>query len=115
MSEQSIVLRLLPPVALGALATIAGGYATNELTGDGPSWWWAVVGAAFLGLVVTALWVHWVQSHARDDRLVQPSKSVSQTAGDGGANVSISADNNSVAAWSVDTLNLGGPPDPKSS
>jgi hypothetical protein len=66
-------------------------------------------------LVVTALWVHWVQSHAREDRLAQPSKTASQTAGDGGTNVSISADNNSVATWSVDTLNMGGPPHPKSS
>jgi hypothetical protein len=49
MSGQSGVLRLLPSVALGALATIAGGYATNELTGGGPTWWWAVVGASFLG------------------------------------------------------------------
>ena len=37
-------------------------------------------------------------------------KAINQTAGDRGTNVSISADNNSVAAWNVDTLNMGKPP-----
>jgi membrane protein implicated in regulation of membrane protease activity len=109
------VWRLLPSAILGAAATAAAGYSTNELTGHGPSWWWAVLGVSVAGVVVAGLWAYWVQTHKREDRAPQPAKATYQTAGESGTNVSISADNNSVAAWNVDTLNMGSPPDRGSS
>jgi hypothetical protein len=106
--------RLLPSVALGAASTTAGGYAVNELTNGGPAWWWAVVGASLGGLIAGTLWGYRVQSHAPDDRPAPTAKAVNQSIRDGGSNVSISADNQSVAAWSVDTVNMSGPPRRKS-
>ena len=104
------VWRLLPSVAVGAVSTTAGGYAINELTNRGPWWWWSVVGASLVGLIAGTLWGYRVQSHAPDDQPAPTSRAVNQTARDGGSNVSISADNQSVAAWSVDTVNMSGPP-----
>lgn len=106
----SQIWRLLPSVALGAVSTTAGGYAVNELTNRGPAWWWAAVGVSLVGLIVGTLWGYRVQSHPSDDRPAPASKAVNQSALDGGSNVSISADNQSVAAWSIDTVNMSGPP-----
>jgi hypothetical protein len=102
--------RLLPSVTLGAVSTTAGGYAVNELTNGGPAWWWGVVSASLGGLIAGTLWGYRVQSHAPDDRPGRTAKAVNQSARDGGSNVSISADNQSVAAWSVETVNMSGPP-----
>jgi hypothetical protein len=102
----SQVWRLLPSVALGAVCTAAGGYAVNELTNGKPAWWWAIVGVSLVGLIAGTLWGYRVQSHAPDGRPVPAARTVNQSARD----VSISADNHSVAAWSVDTVNMSGPP-----
>jgi hypothetical protein len=79
------------------------------LTGDGPRWWWwAVLALSGLGVVVAGVWTFVVQKQV-DEKMVhhETAKTFNQTAGDGGTNVSVSADNNSVAAWHVDTLNMG--------
>lgn len=110
MPSWSRTRRMLPPAVLGSVATTAGAFATNELTAHGPVWWWAVLAVSGVGVVAAGVWAYWVQMHPDEDPRPQPAKTTHQTAGDGGTNVSISADNNSVAAWHVDTLNMGKPP-----
>jgi hypothetical protein len=94
--------RLLPSVTLGAVCTLGGGYAVNELTNAQPAWWWAVVAVSLIGLVLATLWGYHEQSRPPSDQPAPSAPIVNQPARD----VRISADNNSVAAWSIDTVNM---------
>ncbi|MGB8386787.1 hypothetical protein, partial [Mycobacterium sp.] len=102
----SLVWRLLPSAAICAVSTVAGGYAVNKLTSSGPAWWWAIVGVSLVGLIAGTLWGYRLQSHLPDNRQAPAASIVNQSARD----VSISADNHSVAAWSVETVNMSGSP-----
>jgi hypothetical protein len=92
---------------VGAVATAAGGYATNVLTGGGAAWWWPVLGISLVIIVAAGLWGYRVQTSSNVGAAPPAEPPLAQTAGDGGANVNISARNHSVAAWSIDTLNMG--------
>jgi hypothetical protein len=113
---------LVSSVVLGVVSTAALGYATNELTGDGPKWWWAVLGASVVGLMAAGLLGSRVRRSSRGDEAAaaidqgdhgvvqQRGTGAQQSAGDHGTNVVMSADNHGVAVWKLDTLNLGTPP-----
>jgi hypothetical protein len=96
--------RLLPSVTLGAICTLGGAYAVNELTNAQPAWWWAVTGASLVGLVLATLWGYHEQSRPPSGQPAPSGPIVTQSARD----VRISADSNSVAAWSIDTVNMDG-------
>ena len=98
--------RLLPPGVLGAIAAIGSAFATNELTAHGPVWWWAVLATFGVLLVIAGVWTYLTQKRLENDGESQSAKALNQTAGAGGTNVSLSADNNSVAAWQIETLNM---------
>jgi hypothetical protein len=87
---------------------IAIGYATNKLTNDRPQWWWWVVLAvSAVAFLAAGVWTYFSQK-ANDNGPEQPSsKVINQTTGPGGANVKMSANNNGVAVWQVETLNIG--------
>ena len=101
------VWRLLPSAALGTGSTAAATYSINKLTSGETAWWWTIVGISLLGLIAAAPWGYRVQAHTPDGQAAQYVAAVWQTARDGGSNVSISANNQSVAACSVDTLHMG--------
>ena len=90
------------------------GFAINFLTAGKAGWWWLVLAAGGLGLIVSAVWTYFAEK-GRSDK--SPSASVSQqdagvaqqTASGSGTNISINADNGSAAAWRIDTVNLGRP------
>jgi hypothetical protein len=73
-----------------------------------------VVAAATLGLIVSAVWTYHAEKSAGDS--TQPGSAAlqgdvvgQQTASGGGSNISISADNNSAAAYQMGTVNIGRP------
>jgi hypothetical protein len=118
MPNWSEVRGLIAPVTIGVAATAALGYSTNELTGDGPKWWWLIFGTAVLGLIVAGLWgrrAHRRAKHSGSTVVVQADRGVAQlhaggaqqAAGHHGTNVVMSADNQGVVAWKIDTFNMG--------
>ncbi|MFC6127415.1 hypothetical protein [Mycolicibacterium llatzerense] len=92
-------------------STVMAGFAINFLS-SGPRhwWWWLLLAvstiAGIAGIILTTL-------GAKRDHNGQAATSVQgddnrvQTASNGGTNVSINADNGSVAAWSVGEVNVG--------
>lgn len=92
--------RLWPSAIAGVAGTVGLGFATNELTGDGQWWWWIVLAVSVIGLLAAA---------AIGRRALSESGATegAQNAGrDAVRHVNISADNDSVAAWSIQTLNI---------
>jgi len=123
------VRRHAAPLVLDAVAVLAGGYAINMVSEDGfvSWWWWVLVAASGIALVASGVWSWWIES-TRSEGSAEvvspvPDQSLSGTgnkiasAGDAGGtsfsngNVSISASDNSFAAWNVTgPVTLGGTP-----
>jgi hypothetical protein len=115
MSVSTVVSRYWPPAALGAVSTVAGGFAINFLSEGKPGWWWIVLVLSALGLAVSAVWSYALQLNRGGDDARSHSASVAQgdagvvqqsPVGDG-ANISITARDESVAAWQIGTVNHG--------
>ena len=119
------IRQMIAPLSVDAAAVLAGGYSINKLTGDGTSqWWWAVAAGSAVVLVASGAWKLWIERRrtvangaVRSDPTASEaveSRSTTGAGAQGGASicngdVSISAKNNSFAAWNVNgTVNLGG-------
>jgi len=126
------IRRFVAPISIDAVAVLAGGYAINKLTGDKPSqWWWALAAGSAVVLVASGAWKLWIerrhsepvvpaQAHTASNEVSGgTSNNVASSADTGDTSianggVSISAKNNSFAAWNVNgTVNLGGSSQPK--
>jgi hypothetical protein len=121
MSARSWLSRQWKPVALGVVFGAVEAFAINKVSGHNPWWWWAVLVAAGTGVIGCGLWG--LRRGAADPGAEVPQPAVSQgdnsvvqqdvrgsqqhLAGDG-RNVSISADNNSIAAYKIKNLTWGG-------
>ena len=109
------------------MAVLAGGYAINKLTADEPSqWWWALAAGSAVLLVASGAWMLWIERRHSDPVVSAEGQTASNQVTGGTSNnvassadtgdisiagdgVSISAKNNSFAAWNVNgTVNLGG-------
>jgi hypothetical protein len=90
-------------------------FGINKVSGDHPAWWWwPVVIAAAVGVAGCAIWG--IVSQRRgpprtvvDQRGGAGSGNTPQPVVGEGHNVNMKADNNSVAAYKIDTLNWGTP------
>lgn len=131
MAGSTRVRRSIAPLSIDAAAVLAGGYAINRLTGDEPSpWWWALAAGSAVVVVASGAWQLWIERR-HSEPIVPPqgppassgviggtSNNVATSADTGDTSianggVSISAKNNSFAAWNVNgTVNLGGSPLP---
>jgi hypothetical protein len=99
--------RLLPSVTVGAVCTLASGYAVSELTSGITGWWWALVGGSLVGLIAATFRGHAVQSRASERKESALEPGVARSA----RGVRVFANNDSVAAWQVDTTNKCDPPE----
>jgi hypothetical protein len=114
MSVKSRAARVWPPATLVVVSGAVEAYAINMLTNGGAArWWWLVVAVAAVGLIVGGVWGYHTEKHA-DASASEPAAPQSgavgqQTASGGGSNISISADNNSAAAYQMGTVNVGRP------
>jgi hypothetical protein len=115
MSVSTAVSRYLPPASLGSVSTVAAGFAINFLSEGKPGWWWIVLVLGALGLTVSAVWSYALQLNRDGGDARSQSASVAQgdagvvqqsPVGDG-ANISITATDDSVAAWQIGTVNHG--------
>jgi hypothetical protein len=110
----SAVSRLWPPALLGAISTVAAGFSINFLSNGKTAWWWLVLGTAALGLAVATVWTILVQKSRSDGATTQTTSLTQVDAGGpqqstsgSGDNISINADNGSVAAWQIDNVSIG--------
>lgn len=132
MAGTTRIRRLVAPLIIDAVAVLAGGYAINKLTGDEPSrWWWALAAGSAVALVASGAWKLWIERRHSEAVASTQAHTASNEVGGGtsgnvassadtgdtsiaGNGVSISAKNNSFAAWNVNgTVNLGGSSPPK--
>lgn len=132
MAGSTRIRRFVAPLSIDAVSVLAGGYAINELTGDEPSqWWWALAAGSAVVLVASGAWKLWIERrHSEPEVPTQASTASNEVSGGTSNNVassadtgntsianggvSISAKNNSFAAWNVNgTVNLGGSSQPK--
>lgn len=119
------IRQMIAPLGIDAAAVLAGGYSINKLTDDGPSqWWWMMAVGSAVVLVASGIWKLWIErrrSMASSAARFGPTASevsdggsntavdAGEDTGIGNGGVSITAENNSVAAWNVNgTVNLGG-------
>jgi hypothetical protein len=115
MAARFAVERFWPPATLGALSTVAAGFAINFLT-DGKTWWWGtVVGLAVIGLVGAAVWSNRISGAGAAGDVTPPPPPAPHGAqrsqiGDD-AVISMRADHGSTAAWQIGTVNMGAQPD----
>jgi len=99
---------------LSAASTVTVCFAVTFLAAEKTAWWWLVLALGALGLTVGAVWfVRAQKEHAGRSASASVNQSdagaAQQAASDSGTNISITADNGSVAAWQMGTVNLGGP------
>lgn len=119
MSVRSVVSRYWPPAVLAAVSTVTVTFAINFLTAGKPGWWWIVLVLGALGFAGAGVWGYVVQPNrggdepaSRSEAVAQQDAGVAQQSATGnGTNVSINADNQSVAAWEIGSVNFGGGPD----
>lgn len=117
MSAKSLITQLWVPLAGSAMSTAAVGFAINYLTADGRAhwWWWVVLACGTVGIVVCGAWTYRLQSnsdrqptHTGPDVVPQDAGGAPQPASVPGPDITITARDNSVAAWQVGTVNMGG-------
>ncbi len=124
MSARSWLSQQWKPVALGAVFGAVEAFAINKVSIDNPRWWWwAVLVAALSGIIACGLWglrrgaagpdgeVAEMESAVsqRDNSVTQQNvKGSSQHLSGEGSTISISADNNSIAAYKIRNLKWGG-------
>jgi hypothetical protein len=103
-------------IFLGTAFGAVEAFAINKVSSDhAPSWWWLVVIAAAVGVAGCGAWAAFSGrrgSTAVDQRGGSGSGTTQQSVAGEGQNVSVRADNNSVAAQNIGTLNLGTLPTP---
>ncbi|WP_273735411.1 hypothetical protein [Mycolicibacterium septicum] len=97
---------------LTAVSVVAVGFAVNYLTsGDADWWWWAVLGVGVVaGIVGGVLGILGLKRERNDGvagESVHGGAVGQQTASDKGTNISINADNGSVAAYRIDEVHIG--------
>lgn len=114
MSVKSVSAKVLAPTVLLAASTVATGFAINFLTtGTADWWWWVVLGAGSLCFVAGTVWTYLAMRERGSSDATRPDIQGSgvgqQTAMDSGTNISMIADNSSVAAWHIGEVNMGRP------
>jgi len=102
VARGSMVRRVALPTVASGIVTTALAIAINVATdGRYGVWAWVAVGALTIATLVVSLWLNARQNPSPDpvpDRVHV------------GGNVDVRADNQSVAALAIDTVNMGGGP-----
>ncbi|MCV7045472.1 hypothetical protein H7J08_12425 [Mycobacterium frederiksbergense] len=117
------------------MAVLAGGYAINKLTADHPSpGWWVLAVVSVVVLVTSGLWKVRIEKLHRDVGVAARAETTTASSAARGdsnnvtsmadsndttienSDVSVSANNHSLAAWEVNgTVYLGGSAEPQES
>ena len=105
MSVASALSRRWKPIVVGVLFGAVEAYAINKVSADNPRWWWwVVVGVAMVGVLASAIWAALID---RQQENAGNQANLANQQGGAGRNVNISAQDHSVAAYEVGTLNFG--------
>jgi hypothetical protein len=104
MSVASALSRRWKPIVGAVLFGALEAYAINKVSADNHRWWWwVVVGVALVGVLASAIWAALVER--QQDNAGNQANLANK--GGAGPNVNVSAQDHSVAAYEVGTLNYG--------